>query len=392
LRLKALPLLVVAVGLIGFFTLGPRAVAEPASFDWCLGCGELGTLDILLNIGLFAPFGAALALISNRRVLAIALAAAALSTLVELAQLYVVSGRDPSVSDIVANTLGGALGAVLVRLATVRAAVPPQQWQWIAWVTAFAAAGALLLGEWSLRPHVVRETVFVQWLPERARYAPFRGDLRRIWLESRQLVPGEVLPRETIADEFQDGRVTFCARIVPGAATGSTALIARLVRRSGEFVMLGQDGDDLVARYRANAARLRLRMLRLPDAIVAGRDSVIDVALQLERGVLTLHATGSHAQSARHVMNAGRAWVVFLPGDMAVGRAGFAIDILWVALMFAAVAFAAARGGGRRVRWAALLPLLVAAAWNVWLGAAAGTLGGHWLGRRPSRQAFAART
>ena len=67
---------------------------------------------MLLNIALFVPFGATLAAghAGARRMLLIVAASLALSTAIEAVQLCG-RGRDPSLSDIVANTLGGLLGA-----------------------------------------------------------------------------------------------------------------------------------------------------------------------------------------------------------------------------------------------------------------------------------------
>lgn len=109
--------LVVAVLLVLGATLLP---AEPeGSVDWhqvfCLLCGRAAVADGLANIALFLPLGIALALLNHapRRAL---LLAASLSLAVELAQFWI-PGRDPSLSDLIFNTLGAGLGGGMVRLA-----------------------------------------------------------------------------------------------------------------------------------------------------------------------------------------------------------------------------------------------------------------------------------
>jgi glycopeptide antibiotics resistance protein len=70
-------------------------------------------LESAANVLLFVPFGAALAL----RGLPLAKSAGyglALSVAIEAAQLLVVSGRTTAVDDVVLNTLGTALGHVLL--------------------------------------------------------------------------------------------------------------------------------------------------------------------------------------------------------------------------------------------------------------------------------------
>ena len=76
-------------------------------------------VEMVLNVLLFLPFGAALSL---RRISigVTILVAAALSATVELAQLLVISGRTTSVDDVLLNTIGALLGHVTVSAWTAR--------------------------------------------------------------------------------------------------------------------------------------------------------------------------------------------------------------------------------------------------------------------------------
>ncbi len=83
-------------------------------------------VDVLGNIAVFVPFGAAVAaatLLSPRRErrggfwrwwLRVSLACLALSLLIELGQLAV-PGRVTDIDDVILNTLGAAVGALLMR-------------------------------------------------------------------------------------------------------------------------------------------------------------------------------------------------------------------------------------------------------------------------------------
>ena len=82
---------------------------------FCLPCGVRGTSDLLLNIALFIPLGAALARRGHRRG-RIVVGAVLLSSAIELAQFFI-PGRDPTLGDVVANTFGAALGALIVQRA-----------------------------------------------------------------------------------------------------------------------------------------------------------------------------------------------------------------------------------------------------------------------------------
>ncbi len=92
-------------------TLSPSGTGPPSQFSFELGAGPRWLADGILNLCLFVPFG--LALGWNARSPAKAVFwGLLLSTLVELAQRWM-PGRDPSLSDIVANTAGTLVGALI---------------------------------------------------------------------------------------------------------------------------------------------------------------------------------------------------------------------------------------------------------------------------------------
>ncbi len=92
-------------------TLSPSGTGPPLQFSFELGAGHRWLADGILNLCLFVPFG--LALGWNARSPAKAVFwGLLLSTLVELAQMWM-PGRDPSLSDIIANTTGNAVGALI---------------------------------------------------------------------------------------------------------------------------------------------------------------------------------------------------------------------------------------------------------------------------------------
>ena len=116
-RLRAGPvaLLILALGAILWLTLKPLpAQAEAAQLTpWtCVFCGTQGTADVLLNIALFVPLGAALAWLGIGRV-GVLLTGFALSLAIELSQATLVAGRDPALGDLLANSVGALVGASL---------------------------------------------------------------------------------------------------------------------------------------------------------------------------------------------------------------------------------------------------------------------------------------
>ena len=381
-------------------TLRPGETASGRDFSWCIGCGELGTLDVLLNIALFVPFGAAFALRHSRAARAIAWATGAsllLSVAIELSQLLIVRGRDPSLSDIVANTLGGSVGAIVTVLRPRVGGASQLAWRRLTWSCVLLSAGLLAFGAWAVGLDVPREPYYVQWEPQRPRYAPFPGQLSTLSVNGLTLKPGDVVLPTRLPPSFFDGRIALEASIKSGAAADGIALIARLALVSGEFLMIGQQRDALVARYRANANRAGLRSpifalegaLR-PQAIGAAR-----VRVETRRGALELRAAaGSQVRVARHRVSTARLWAMLLPFDNAFGRLGLIGDVLWLGLLFCPVAYSGARSrAGRRgcvpvsglTAWLALLALVAQPGlwwWPFWAAVALAAVAGYSLGTR----------
>ena len=116
-----------AVAAVALLTLGPRALVAPVSgaviriMDAATGplLTWIGYDDAerLLNILLFVPLGVTLALVLGRRLrLVAALAGFAMSSVVEYAQRSI-PGRVPDLEDVLWNTVGAAIGVIIVALA-----------------------------------------------------------------------------------------------------------------------------------------------------------------------------------------------------------------------------------------------------------------------------------
>src|SRR5688572_6319026 len=84
-------------------------VTLPAS---CVFCGQFGGVDFVLNIVLFVPLGVGLRWLLGSW-LASGLVGAATTLVIETLQWRLIPGRDASLGDLLANTLGALLGAWL---------------------------------------------------------------------------------------------------------------------------------------------------------------------------------------------------------------------------------------------------------------------------------------
>ena len=94
-----------ALILVATLSPEPEAAWVGCHWPWCL-------FDFAQNLVLFAPLGASLFLATRCHTKSIAVGAA-LSLAVELLQLHVIRGRDASLIDWIANTIGTAAGTWL---------------------------------------------------------------------------------------------------------------------------------------------------------------------------------------------------------------------------------------------------------------------------------------
>ncbi|MCH6229957.1 VanZ family protein [Microbacterium sp. CFH 31415] len=131
-----------AVTAVGILTLGPRALVAPARGAFLsavdaasaplLAWFPYGDAERVLNTIMFVPLGATIALLLGRRWWPLAiLGGFALSACVEYAQRSI-PGRVPDPADVLWNTVGAAIGVIVVtavRLvcAAVRALARPDR-------------------------------------------------------------------------------------------------------------------------------------------------------------------------------------------------------------------------------------------------------------------------
>lgn len=92
---------------------GLRTAAADMPQTWCLKCGGMWMTDAISNVVLFAPLGFMMAL-CGVRFRNVALIAAAFSLFVECMQFVgLPPGRSPAIADVLSNTSGGIVGALL---------------------------------------------------------------------------------------------------------------------------------------------------------------------------------------------------------------------------------------------------------------------------------------
>lgn len=249
---------VLAVAGILCATMVPASGEEPVGSHLCLVCGTTGGVDVVLNILLFVPLGAGLALLgvpAGRAILLIF----SLSTLIEFAQFAVIPGRDATLGDVVSNTLGGALSFVGTRGGGLWLRPRPRN----AW---------FFLGVWGaiwLCIQSVSSAAFTLSIPDSEYYGQLAPVLGHYSIFSGQVIAAHLgdlaIPDTIIADgrglrrRLIDG-ATSTVSVTPGETGAGVAPILRVVDiRGHEIVLVGQQDVDLLFGVRTLAANMRLR-------------------------------------------------------------------------------------------------------------------------------------
>src|SRR5688572_27824066 len=155
---------VLAVGAIAVLTLRPGPAYVPSLPPGCIICGEYGAADAILNVLLFVPLGLGLGLMGMRSGRAL-LAGMVLSLLIETWQI-ILPGRDASLGDLITNSTGALLGAVLARRGPILVAPSQRQSRWL--YAAWAVGVLIMLASVALlfSPSLPHSVWYSQWTAE----------------------------------------------------------------------------------------------------------------------------------------------------------------------------------------------------------------------------------
>ena len=402
--------LIASLACIALITLTPAAESAPLPF-WCLKCGARAGVDVLLNILMFAPIGAALGLLRVRARWAFVLIVCATVT-IEALQYAVIVGRFASARDIIANTAGGMIAWRIV-LARRSVMFPPP-----ARALAFSVVAALvwlmsqLFTAWAMNvmappgPWWAQIKLHDLGFPEYFRGTVVRSSLGTVAIRySDQLEEAEVVRAQLIAGAPMSAVVTG-ARPTAGAAP---ILLLAADDRLSEVAALAQTGTGAFFRVRTRAAVIGLRnpSLRLDDVFVPGSTGdTIAVTGRYADGQyrIAIERDGSRRERSLDA-SPSWLWALLLPiPHYSFGPEVHVLTGLWVFAALFLPGFWATQGAARyadrrpaEARALAIAPLLVAiiiglgvipvachlpvSHWSEWIAACAGIAGGGLVGR-----------
>lgn len=339
---------------VAYLTLGggdPAQLRVEEIPRLCLLCGSRGTADALLNVVLFVPLG--LALGGRRDVVRAIAAGLAVSACIETVQMFL-PGRHATISDVLWNALGAAVGVHVFR--AVRRRLTDAWRMDLVWgcvlAFGFLAAGALMT------PSPTDDDYWGQWTPDLGFMPEYGGRV----LEAR--INGMELPSRRIDHPGSDASLLEGSWVVEGTFVvgppppAVSPIVSVYDGHQREMVLLGAHDDDLVFREHMLAQRLRFDVpdVRIPGAFgplaagdtahVQGRRS--DGSLCLSLGEVGLGgARDGEVEACGLGATPGRSWGLLLYVEGPTERFRDLVDLGWLAVLFFPLGFFG--GSGKRM-------------------------------------------
>jgi VanZ like protein len=400
-RSKRRGLIVTLVGfaLICALTLYPTS-GHPDTPILCITCGDFSLVDAVLNIVLFVPLGVGLAMLGLRAGSS-TLIGCVLSVAIESLQFFVIPGRDSTLRDVLTNTLGALVGALLVRHADAFVRPTTRQARVLATGAVLLWVGAHIAGDWLIQPSFAARRVL--WGPpiDTELHESFAGKILGGSINNRNFP----LARDTLGfnevamAQGRQAHLDIKSQVLaPPDKTSRIAPILLLVDPPADIqVLLGQRGTTLLLTIRSRAADVRLRPLEFElDHVFPGGAGSIGVAgrsLALEAsyqpGSVAMSAS-SNGQSRTRVTRVGPAlvWAMVLPFELPLGERTSLLAVLWLILTLFPIGFLISRAvipmsSAQRVigpaAVAVLLPGIVLVVLPATFGVAYGSLW-EWMG------------
>lgn len=334
------------VAVIAVVTLTPGGGGGTVT-GLCIICGNRGLADFLLNVGLFIPLGAALGW-RGMRFLTTAAVAVSFTVFIEAAQLSLIPGRDSNPGDVVANSVGGALGWWLLVKNPPLAARAGARGSSPALIAVSLAVSLLTGGLQLMRPVFPDGTYHTQWAADFPHMGRFTGEVLSSRLGPLTLDgPPWGIERPDSVRELLLRRAPLKVRVVPDTVSwGGAPIFSIFEERTGEVVMLAQFDSDLVYRYRVLGSRLlldqpELRAWNLLEAIEPGRATTLTVRPD-GRGFCL--GAGTREQCGLG-FSPGDTWMLLYAPDWLDPPLRRVVSALWVLVLFVpAGAFVRGRG------------------------------------------------
>ena len=300
----------------------------------CLVCGELGGADVLQNVLLFLPFGVGLGMMRVRPPRGMALIVATTAA-VELLQATVVVGRFASVSDILTNSTGGAMGMWLGWRDAHWALPAPRQRRMLARASVAVMLLLLVASTASIRLVDSSGPLALVVAPVEKHGRHFEGTVVGSSLGNESISPGW-LPPALDVHHLQSG-AAFSTRVasVPWVEYEST-IAGIMDRQRRGLVRVSQDGRDAVlfAFVAGTRAGLRGPRLVLPAVFPAREGDTVVIEARVTRPEVMLTVRYGDMITTRSLdLGPATAWMVLFPFGYSTSTVVAIASLLWLAVL-----------------------------------------------------------
>lgn len=245
----------VALALIAFATLMPSPGSRSNTGFLCLGCGDFGAPDIVVNVFLFIPIGIVLGRLGWRLLVAFGMGLA-LSGAIEFTQQFI-PGRAPTLRDVLMNGLGAGVGALLVwRLGAWLA--PGPRTRLLHWASALGVLLAVGLTGALLRFEPPIDIYFGQWVPDQHHLERWTGRLALAEVHGLPVPDGPSRHSDSLRRSIRERVVVRLVGTAGRPTRRLSSFFSMMDDVQEEALLIGPHGDDLVVRVRRVAATWRL--------------------------------------------------------------------------------------------------------------------------------------
>lgn len=371
----------VALLLIGLLTLfpSPSQVALVAATPvTCLVCGDLGGVDVFLNVFLFVPLGLGLGLagFSWRRAV---LLAGLLSFGIELLQMKAIAGRDASLSDLITNTIGGGLGG-FVGLHWRRLLLPPTVPARLLSLGWSLLLVAIWIGTaWAFGPTwPTGAPWYGQWAPDLGgNFKPFLGKVLAVDAGGDPLLPGLAIDEAQLEDAVA-AEPSLAVRAVLGPRPTQLAPVGAIYDGwQRQVLLLGQERQDLSFHVRMRATLLKLwnPMVNLRDGMAGQPGDTVEAQGALLDGRYELRSRiGGTLRTRSLPLSASWGWALITPWDSVLGEEVHSLTAVWIIGLVAVLTYWSVLARGAAL---AIVPLTIVVLLGV-IPLAAGFPPVHW--------------
>jgi len=165
----------------------------------------------------------------------------------------VIPGRDQSLSDVLFNTLGTALGVALAHFALAVWRPTPRPADVLSIAGALGAASILALTGVLVGPSFPEDTYYGGWTPRVGHLEWYGGRVLQASLDGLEIPPGVLASSPQVRQQLlADAATRVLARAGP-RPLGLAPLFTIVDGHRREILLLGVDEDDIVYRYRTRA-------------------------------------------------------------------------------------------------------------------------------------------